>query len=93
MPVRRSRTKRYSSKTSTRWNRPTSKRTTSRYANGKPWTPTEVKTLRKIYKDTPNKEIARKFRRSISSIQAKAGFLGLHKNKQYMKKMRQGTWQ
>jgi hypothetical protein len=86
MPVRRS--TRYSSKSSTKWNRSSKKR----WANGKPWTPTEVKTLRKIYKDTPTKDIARKFRRTVSSVQAKAGDLGLRKNKTYLKKMRSNQW-
>ncbi|MBD3217703.1 MAG: hypothetical protein GF310_05450 [candidate division Zixibacteria bacterium] len=86
MPVRRS--TRYTSKNSTKWNRSSKKR----WANGKPWTPTEVKTLRKIYKDTPTKDIARKFRRTVSSVQAKAGDLGLRKNKTYLKKMRSNQW-
>lgn len=86
MPYRR--TKRYTSKKTTSWNRSPRKR----YANGKPWTPNEVKTLRKIYKDTPTKDIARRFSRTVSSIQAKAGDLGLKKTKMYMKKMRQGFW-
>jgi hypothetical protein len=86
MPVRR--TKRYTSRTSSKWNRSPRKR----FANGKPWTPTEVKTLRKIYKDTPTKDIARKFRRTISSVQAKAGDLGLKKTKTYLKKMRSSQW-
>ncbi|HEQ99984.1 MAG TPA: hypothetical protein ENO22_11660 [candidate division Zixibacteria bacterium] len=86
MPVRRS--TRYISKSSNKWNRTSKKR----FANGKPWTPTEVKTLRKIYKDTPTKDIARKFRRTVSSVQAKAGDLGLKKTKTYLKKMRSNQW-
>jgi len=86
MPVRR--TNRYTSRRTT-WNRPPRKR----YATGKPWTPVEIKTLRKIYKDTPTKDIARRFSRTVSSVQAKAGDLGLKKTKTYLKKMRQGLWQ
>ena len=88
MPVRR--TKRYASKKTNKWNR-TPKKTT-RWAGGKPWTPTEVQKLRKVYKDTPTKDIAKKFCRSVSSIQCKAGDLGLKKNKNYLKKMRQNQW-
>ena len=86
MPVRR--TNRYTSRSSNRWNRSQRRH----FANGKPWTPTEVKTLRKIYRDTPTKEIARRFRRSISSVQAKAGDLGLKKTKIYLKKMCTAQW-
>jgi len=86
MPVRR--TRRYSARPTSRWNHPSRKR----YANGKPWTPTEVKTLRKLYRDTPTREIARKFMRSISSVQAKAGDLGLKKTRNYMRRMRQQSW-
>ena len=57
----------------------------------KPWTPTEIKTLRKIYRDTPTKDVAKKLGRSLSSVQGKAGNLGLHKTVAYMKKIR-GGW-
>jgi len=89
MPVRR--TKRYASKT-TKWNRSPKSKKTTRFAGGKPWTPTEVKNLRKCYKDTPTKDIAKKFCRTVSSIQCKAGDLGLRKNKTYMKQMRMNQW-
>jgi hypothetical protein len=84
MPVRR--TNRYTSR-NTKWNRKPVRKTSF-----KPWTPTEVKTLRKIYKDTPTKDIARKFSRSVSSVQAKASSFGLKKTKMYMKQMYQGMW-
>lgn len=51
-----------------------------------------MQALRKVYKDTPTKDIARKFRRSVSSVQAKAGSMGLKKTKSYMKQMRQNQW-
>jgi FixJ family two-component response regulator len=56
----------------------------------KPWTPIEIKTLRKIFRDTPTKDVAKKLGRSVSSIQGKAGDLGLRKTATYMKKMRKG---
>lgn len=89
MPVRRT-SRRPTSRTRRTTTRTPNRRTS--FANGKPWSPTEVKTLRKIYKDTPTKDIAKKFKRSVSSVQAKAGDLGLRKNKTYLKKMRQNQW-
>ncbi|MFH1893952.1 MAG: hypothetical protein ABIK83_14870 [Candidatus Zixiibacteriota bacterium] len=58
----------------------------------KPWTPFEVKTLRQIFRDTPTKDVAKKLGRSISSVQGKAGYLGLRKSATYMKKMH-NSWQ
>jgi FixJ family two-component response regulator len=79
---------------SARYNRTTPTRSRSTRGrkswNFKPWTPQEIKTLRKIYRDTPTKEVAKKLGRSVSSIQGKAGDLGLRKTAAYMKKMRQG---
>jgi FixJ family two-component response regulator len=69
-------------------NRYTGQRKTFRF---KPWTPQEVKTLRQMYRDMPTKDVARKLGRSISSVQGKAGMLGLHKTTNYMKRMR-STW-
>lgn len=57
----------------------------------KPWTPYEVKTLRQIFRDTPTKDVAKKLGRTISSVQGKAGDLGLRKSVSYMKKMR-SSW-
>jgi len=68
--------------------RPT--RTTRRNTGFKPWTPNEVKMLRQMYRDTPNKEVAKKLGRTISAVQGKAGDLGLRKTATYIKKMRQG---
>ena len=103
MPARR--TKRYSAR-NTRSTRSRNTRTRNtqnarstwgttsrtRNANGKPWSKQEMQALRKVYKDTPTKDIARKFRRSVSSVQAKAGSMGLKKTKSYMKQMRQNQW-
>ena len=70
----------------------TSRSRTRRNFKFKPWTPTEIKTLRKIYRDTPTKDVAKRLGRSISSVQGKAGDLGLRKTATYMKKMRQNIW-
>ena len=70
---------------------PRTRRSTRRTFKFKPWTPNEIKTLRKIYRDTPTKDVARKLGRSLSSVQGKAGNLGLHKTAAYMKKIR-GGW-
>jgi len=74
-------------RTTTRSRRTTNRRRT---ANFKPWTPSEVKQLRKMYRDTPNKEVAKKLGRSISAVQGKAGDLGLKKTQSYLRRMRQG---
>jgi FixJ family two-component response regulator len=68
-----------------------SRTNTRRTFKFKPWTPYEIQTLRKIYRDTPTRDVAKKLGRSISSVQGKAGNLGLHKTTAYMKKIR-GGW-
>lgn len=75
-----------------RTTRPTTKSRTRRTFKFKPWTPNEIQTLRKIYRDTPTKDVAKKLGRTISSVQGKAGDLGLRKTATYMKKMRQNIW-
>jgi FixJ family two-component response regulator len=83
--VRRTRSRR----TTTTPRRTRSNRRTYKF---KPWTPYEVKTLRQIFRDTPTKDVAKRLGRSISSVQGKAGDLGLRKSASYMKKMR-SSWQ
>ncbi len=84
---RSARSARPRTRTTTRNPRTTNRRRT---ANFKPWTPSDVKQLRKMYRDTPNKEVAKKLGRSISAVQGKAGDLGLKKTQSYLRKMRQG---
>jgi DNA-binding NarL/FixJ family response regulator len=43
------------------------------------WSPAEVKALRQMYKGTPTPEIAKKMRRTVSSVRSKAVALGLKK--------------
>jgi hypothetical protein len=78
--------RRYSSRTTQR--KRSSSRRTFRF---KPWTPFEIQTLRKIYRDTPTKEVAKRLGRTVSSVQGKAGDLGLRKTAAYMKRIR-STW-
>jgi hypothetical protein len=80
--------KKYGSRTNPRKRSRTSTRRTFKF---KPWTPNEIKTLRQIYRDTPTKDVAKRLGRSLSSVQGKAGGLGLHKTAAYMKKIR-GGW-
>ena len=45
------------------------------------WTKAEVSTLRKMYRNTPNAEIAKKLGKTVGSVAAKARSLGLKKAK------------
>ena len=49
------------------------------------WSKDEVKLLKKIFRDTSNREVAEQLGRSISSVSAKASALGLRKTKKYLK--------
>ena len=80
--------RKFASRTSSRTRSRTNTRRTFKF---KPWTPYEIQTLRKIYRDTPTKDVAKKLGRTLSSVQGKAGDLGLHKTAAYMKKIR-GGW-
>ncbi|MCK4606812.1 MAG: hypothetical protein KAU35_05905 [candidate division Zixibacteria bacterium] len=48
-------------------------------SRAKAWTNTEVAQLRKSYRTTPTDKIAKKLKRTVASIQAKARSLGLKK--------------
>ncbi len=60
------------------------------------WTSEEFKLLRKIYKDLPNLEVARRLQRSIGSVVSQANQLGLYKSAKRIKGMGQenirGRW-
>ncbi len=43
------------------------------------WTKADLAMLRKLYRTTPNAEIAKKLKRTVGSVAAKAGLLGLKK--------------
>ena len=49
------------------------------------WTKEDVRTLRRLFKNTPNRQIADDLKRSVNSIQQKAAALGLSKSKTYLK--------
>ncbi len=73
----------------TGWNRTTSY--TRRFnATGrmKNWTPSEINTLKKIYRTNSNVSIAKKLGRTEGSVQYKASSLGLRKSPSYLKQIR-----
>ena len=49
------------------------------------WSKEEVKTLKKMFRNTSTKEVAKALGRSALSVQAKASALGLKKTKTYLK--------
>jgi len=60
--------------------RPTRKaKSSARRGSTKMWRADEVSTLRKKFKTTPTREIARQLRRSLSSVRSKAVALSLKK--------------
>lgn len=46
----------------------------------KAWTPAQVATLKKLYRSTTNAQIARRLRRTVASVAAKARTLKLKKS-------------
>ena len=52
--------------------------------NGRSWTPEEDAVMRELYPDTPTATIAKRLRRSPSSVYARAGTLGLSKSDTYL---------
>jgi hypothetical protein len=57
----------------------TKKKATKRAGGAKLWTPMEVKMLKQAYKNTSTTEIAKKLKRSLSSVRSKAVALSLKK--------------
>jgi hypothetical protein len=51
------------------------------------WTKEQVKTLRKMYANTPNADIAEVLNCSVSKVVFKAHRLGLHKSKARLRQM------
>ena len=54
-----------------------------RAMTSRPWLPGELDTLRAMYADTPTERIAALMGRSVRSVYAKAGALGLSKSPEY----------
>lgn len=51
------------------------------------WTATEIAELRQDYANTPNVTLARRFRRSVKSVNSKAHGLGLRKDSERLASM------
>lgn len=51
------------------------------------YTPSDIKILKKLYPDTPNKDIASSIGRSVYSIENKSFQLGLKKSKAFKSAM------
>ena len=49
------------------------------------WSKDEVKLLKQMFRSTSTAEVAKKLRRAVPSVQAKATKLGLKKTKKYLK--------
>lgn len=58
--------------------------------NGKPWTPTEVEMLTRLYADTPTAELASLFGRPAHSVFGKARSLGLSKSSDFFESAASG---
>jgi hypothetical protein len=52
--------------------------------NGRPWTESELKTLRAEYSDTPAKTIAEKLGRSLQAVYGQAKKFGLEKSPEFL---------
>jgi hypothetical protein len=51
----------------------------------KPWSKDDVKKLKKIFRNTNTKDVAKELKRSYAATQAKASQLKLTKTKKYLK--------
>ncbi len=49
------------------------------------WSKDEVKLLKQVFRSTSTAGVAKKLRRTVSSVQNKARVLGLKKTKKYLK--------
>ncbi len=56
----------------------------------KPWTASEVKELKKTFRNQSTPDVAKALGRSAPSVQAKASALGLTKTKKYLKSIGRG---
>jgi len=50
-----------------------------------PWSDTEIRQLKKIFRNMPTSDVASELNRSVASVQSKATLLGLTKTKKYLK--------
>jgi len=51
----------------------------------KKWTREEIKYLKKVFRNMRTADVAKRMKRTISSVQQKATILGLKKTKKYLK--------
>jgi len=51
----------------------------------KRWTREEIKYLKKVFRNMRTADVAKRMRRTVSSVQQKATILGLKKTKKYLK--------
>ena len=51
------------------------------------WSDSEIKLLKKLYRNTSNRDIARQLKRGVEAVRIKGGRLGLCKTKKYLKSM------
>jgi len=55
-----------------------------------PWSKSEIKLLRKIYRNMITADVAKKLNRSVTSVQARDFLLGLRKTKKHLKSIGKG---
>jgi len=53
----------------------------------KRWTREEIKYLKKVFRNMRTADVAKRMKRTISSVQQKAIILGLKKTKKYLKSL------
>jgi len=51
----------------------------------KRWTREEIKYLKKVFRNIRTADVAKRMKRTVSSVQQKATILGLKKTKKYLK--------
>lgn len=53
----------------------------------KRWTREEIKYLKKVFRNMRTADVAKRMKRTVSSVQQKAIILGLKKTKKYLKSL------
>lgn len=56
----------------------------------KRWTREEIKFLKKVFRNMRTADVAKRMKRTVSSVQQKATILGLKKTKKYLKSIGRG---
>lgn len=55
-----------------------------------PWSKSEIRLLKKLFRNMSTADVARELDRTVSSVQTKATVLGLRKTKKYLKSIGRG---